>query len=117
AKPGDVAAAANTCAKELDDWLVRLKTVPPLAPEQVRTLVRGLLDDGLTPVDWDQAAQHYLALVALMAGLGELDPAFKDAKFREPLGQLRQPLTFDRRCATTFDSPTRFTPAEYRAAL
>ena len=52
-----------------------------------------------------------------MAGLGEMDPAFKDAKFREPLAQLRQPLTFTRSDATAYDSPTRFTPAEYRAAL
>jgi len=116
AKPADVAAAAKTCAKELDDWLTRLKTAH-LSPEQVRALARALVDDALAPGDWDQAAQHYLGLVALMTSLGEMDPAFKDRKFRDPLTQLRQPLTFTRSDAVTFDSPTRFTPAEYRAAV
>ncbi len=116
AKPAEVATAAKTCANELGDWLTRLKTAP-LRAEDVRALTRRLLDEARVPADWDQAAQHYLALVALTAGLGEMDPAFKGARFREPLTQLRRPLTFDRRDATTFDSPTRFTPAEYRAAL
>src|SRR5205823_13864875 len=88
AKPADVAAAAKSTAKDLDDWLTRLKAAP-LTAEQVRVLVRALVDDPLGPGDWDHAAQHYLALVALTAGLGEMDPAFKDAKFREPLSQLR----------------------------
>jgi hypothetical protein len=116
ATPADVAAAAKATVKELDEWLTRLKTSPPTV-EQVRALVRALVNDPAEPADWDQAAQHYLALVALLTGLGEMDPAFKDAKFREPLAQLRQPLTLPRTDATTFDSPTRFTPAEYRAAL
>jgi hypothetical protein len=116
ATPADVAATAKTCAKELDDWLTRLRTAQ-LTAEQVRSLARALVDDAHAPADWDQAAQHYLALVALMASLGEMDPAFKDPKFRELLTQLRQPLTFTRNDATTFDSPTRFTPSEYRAAL
>jgi Cytochrome c554 and c-prime len=116
ATPADVAAAAKATAKELDDWLTRLKTTPPSA-QQVRALVRAMVNEPLSPADWDQAAQQYLGLVALITGLGEMDPAFKDAKHREPLARLRQPLTFDRRDATTFDSPTRFTPAEYRAAL
>jgi hypothetical protein len=116
AKPADVAAAAKGTVKELDDWLSRLKTTPPTA-EQVRTFVRALVNDTAVPGDWDQAAQHYLAVVALLTGLGEMDPAFKDAKFREPLARLRQPLKFTQSDATTFDSPTRFTPADYRAAL
>jgi hypothetical protein len=116
AKPADVAAAAKVTAKDLDDWLARLNAAPPSA-EQVQALVRGFADAAHAPADWDQATQQYLALVALTAGLGEMDASFKAARFREPLAELRRHLTFDRRDATTFDSPTRFTPAEYRAAL
>jgi hypothetical protein len=116
ARPADIASAAKAAAKELDDWLTRLRTVP-LPADQVRALVRALVDDALAPADWDQAAQHYLALVALMTGLAEMDPAFKDPRFREPLARLRQPLTFPRSGTTTFDSPIGFTPDEYRSAL
>ena len=57
-------------------------------------------------------------LRGLALAIGTVErPAFKGAKFREPLAQLRQPLTFTGNERTTYDSPTRFTPAEYRAAL
>ncbi len=82
--------------------------------------VRSLLADSLkgepeaSPLDWDLAAQRYLAIVALDKAMAESDPRFLGPKVRigldRMLADLDLPIRAEPRGAL-FDSPRRFNPA------
>jgi hypothetical protein len=72
------------------------------------------------PRDWDDAAQHYLAVAALYQSLANFDSAVATPARRELFLGLRKPLAFTGvpgDAKRRYDSPAGFTPETYLKAL
>jgi hypothetical protein len=109
-----IAERAGCIAKQLDAMLVRADLGlrgKAMSPEQIRGLMETIADHGVrraNAADWDEAAQTYLALAALSAGL-------KESPDPRPAEQLATPLLAMRRSLRKafppgYDSPQRFDP-------
>jgi hypothetical protein len=116
---------AEQTAAKLKAWLDGVKpptgtVLPPDAPA-VRKLLAALIADGISradwPREWDDAAQHYLALAALYQSLIDLDPAAATPARREMFAALRKVLRFPPDGDKSRNSPADFTPAQYKQAL
>ena len=86
----------------------------------IRKLLAAFAADGLAhpPREWDDAAQHYLALAALYQSLTEFDPAAANPMHRDLFLRLRTVLAFPTAPEhRRYDSPAGFTPEKYRQAL
>src|SRR5262249_46282497 len=86
-----------------------------IAPSEARSMLAGVLKpaDPGQPLDWDRAAQQYLAIVALDKALADYDPRYSDPAVRAALerllGGLDLPVRVTRR-GGIFDSPYRYDP-------
>jgi hypothetical protein len=88
-----VAREAEAVAKVLDGWAGRIARERPLDAGQLRTLMRAFAAQGAESaekLDWDQAAQLYLALAALNQALS--DPPTRRAPATDQLWVMRRPL-------------------------
>jgi hypothetical protein len=116
----DARGRAELAANKLDAWRKQIEVAPPLDAAAVRKLLAAVVADGLAnrPRDWDDAAQHFLALAAFYQSLIDLDPAAATPTRRDLFAGLRNVLAFppagDKR---RYDSPADFTPEKYRQAL
>ncbi len=81
---------------------------------QVRANLANVFDDIADgPLDWDRAAQKYLAIIALDRSLGESNPGYTGLPVRAGLDRLRQHLDLPRQDEEgkgVFDSPNRYNP-------
>jgi hypothetical protein len=113
-------AKAEQAAGKIDTWGKHVNDAPPLDAAAVGKLLSAMAADGVAqpPREWDDAAQHYLALAALYQSLTDLDPAAGTPRRRDLFLGLRRVLAFppagDKR---RYDSPAEFTPEKYKAAL
>jgi hypothetical protein len=114
-RPGPDAAAvarqAGALAAKLESWAGRVHSSQQLSAEQVRGLMRAFSRDGEKggdTLDWDQAAQFYLALAALHQGLGDLSGERPPARLTDDLLQMRRKL--QDAFPPGYDSPLRFDP-------
>jgi hypothetical protein len=111
---------AEQAAGKLDAWRTQVNDVPPLDAAGVRKMLAGLAADAAAhpPREWDDAAQHYLALAALYQSLTDLDPAAGTPARRDLFLGLRKVLVFppagEKR---RYDSPVEFTPEKCKSAL
>jgi Cytochrome c554 and c-prime len=86
-----------------------------IAPSEARSMLARALKAGEEgqPLDWDRAAQQYLAIVALDKALAEYDPRYSDPTVRAGLERILKgldlPKQVDRR-GGIFDSPYRYDP-------
>jgi hypothetical protein len=106
---GGLAAAS---ADELQSLVKELNGARYDRPLVDRLLTAASKPDQLSPACWDEAAQSYLALVALHLAQGEPDqrgPVPSQAELRE----VRQQLAFP----PGYDSPARFDPTNLDNAL
>ncbi len=110
-----VSARTDSALRRLPEW-----HTSPIDAAGVRKLLAALVADGLAvpPRDWDDAAQHYLALAALYQSLTEFDSAAATPARRDLFGRLRTILAFapagEKR---RYDSPVGLTPEKYHQAL
>jgi hypothetical protein len=119
--PHDIQARAEQAAGKLDAWRKQLKDAR-LDASAVRKLLAAAVAEGLAQPsrvrDWDDAAQHYLALAAFYQALCDLDPAANTPARRDLFLALRKVLVFspagDKR---RYDSPADFRPEKYQQAL
>ena len=78
-------------------------------------MLANALKVGEVPLDWDRAAQQYLAIVALDKALAEYDPRYSGPAIRSTLDrmlrELNLPMQVDRR-GGIFDSPYRYDPGK-----
>jgi hypothetical protein len=118
--PKQVAAKADQAIGRLARWREVVAAAPPLDAAGARKILAGIVADGLAhpPRDWDDAAQHYLALAATYQSLCEFDKSAETPARRDLFLKLRTvlayPLAGEKR---RYDSPAEFTPEKYKAAL
>jgi hypothetical protein len=126
-EPELVARRARAASAQLDQ-LTRAIHDRRISTGEARSMMRIALTDGDNgrPVDWDQAAQKYLAIVALDKALAESDRAYSGLPARAILGDLYSKLNLPKVVSTppsrdgmpedgrprpgTFDSPYDYTP-------
>jgi len=93
-----------------------------IRPADVRSLLADALKDDpeAGPLDWDRAAQRYLAIVALDKALAEVDPRFLGPVVRSGLDRMLADLDLPARVVPRgplFDNPRRHDPARVRDDL
>lgn len=109
-----IAERAGRLAKQIDILLVRAalgRRNNPMAGEQIRGLMKTIADQGVrraNTADWDEAAQIYLALAALYAGLKESADPWPAEQLATPLLTMRRSL--QKAFPPGYDSPQRFDP-------
>jgi hypothetical protein len=106
-----VARQAGAVAATLKGWAGRVHASGPLDAAQVRGLMRAVAAAGekrADTLDWDQAAQYYLALAALHQGLGDLSGRRPPARLTDDLLRMRRKL--QGAFPPGYDSPLRFNP-------
>src|SRR5207248_2633895 len=79
----------------------------------------ALHDKGLMLPSWDEAAQRYLAIVALYRAQVDLDPRRRDPRRMDQIRALGLQLKFpdDLAANARYDSPRDFDPAKFEDAL
>jgi hypothetical protein len=114
-------AKAEQVAGKLDAWRKQVKEALPLDAAAVRKMLAVLVADGVSradwPREWDDAAQHYLAMAALYQALIDLDPPAATPARRELFAGLRKVLRFPPDGDKPRNSPADFTPEKYKQAL
>jgi hypothetical protein len=110
-RPGPDAAAvareAEAAAKVLGGWAGQIARREPLTPDQMQGLMRAFAAQGAErarELDWDQAAQLYLALAAFNQAL--TDPQTRKGPATGPLLAIRGKL--QGAFPGGYDSPKRF---------
>jgi hypothetical protein len=118
--PKQAAGKAEQAVGRLARWREVVAAAPPLNAAGARKILAGIVADGLArpPRDWDDAAQHYLALAATYQSLCEYDKSAETPARRDLFLKLRTVLAFppagEKR---RYDSPVEFTPEKYQQAL
>jgi hypothetical protein len=108
----DVAKEAAAVSKTLDGLIRRAAAAPALDAAQLRGYAKAFLDDGTKRapgMDWDDAAELYLAVAALHQALSDLgDPVVRSGALKPGLLVVKQRLrgAFPR----GVDSPQEFNP-------
>lgn len=113
--PKQIATRMEPALRRLAEW-----HAPPPDATGVRKLLTEFVADGLahSPREWDDAAQHYLALAALYQSLTEFDPAAASPARRDLFLGLRNVIVFPTAPRDArYNSPVAFTPEKYKQAL
>jgi hypothetical protein len=100
--------------KELNPWLRKLDEGGCKAPAYLRKEMRSFTEDGkdLDNINWDEAAQRYLALAAFYNAASDLAPRPLDPALKGLLTKMAKGLEFK-----DFDSPYYFDPKVFRRQL
>ena len=110
--PATVARRARKASDELGRRAEALNR-SVIEPSQTRAYLTNVLkpDQTAGPLDWDRAAQQYLAIVALDKALAGTEARFTDPKLRETIDRMlgRLDLPADKG-EGLFDSPRRYDP-------
>jgi hypothetical protein len=90
----DVAEEAKKAAEALDQWAAKAAAQKPLSAADAKKVLDGLIAEGekrAGAMDWDEAAQYYLALAAFHQAWGDLGGAPAPG-LRPDLGRYRDKL-------------------------
>lgn len=101
--PGDAHTRAVAVAEQLQGWLDQnAGRLPSPVTDPLR---RELAKERPAALDWDTAAQIYLALAALQNAESDLDPRGDYGRSRAILGRMVRALEFPQQGGVRYDSP------------